>query len=110
MVSNSKTLYYGDVLTVSNQGKYIIGIGWFVLICVNGQIKDYVRTAELEEAINSDRVLPVIDLMLDHFILSFQIDKALERRNKELFLSLLEKQKEASYLFKRISDKLPTGS
>lgn len=110
MMSNSKTLHCGDVLTVSNQGKYVLGIGWFVLISVNGEITDYVRTAELEEAINSDKALPVIDLMLDYFILSFQLDKSLELRKKELFLSLSEKQKELSYLFLRISGGILAGS
>ncbi len=107
MVSSSKTLYYGDILTVSNLGKYILGIGWFVLIKVNGQMKDYVRIVDLEKAIDSNKVQSVIDVMLDSFTLSIQIDNALELRNKEQFLSLSKKQNESSFLFKRISGKIP---
>ena len=110
LVSNSKTLQCGDVLTVSNQGKYIVGVGWFVLISVNEKIKDYMWVKKLEEAINSDKVMPIIDCMLDYFNLSFQLDKALESRNKQLFLSLSEKKKELSFLYDRISGKIPVGS
>lgn len=107
MVSSSKTLYYGDILTVSNLGKYILGIGWFVLIIVNGQTKDFVRIVELENAIDTEKVQSVIDVMLDSFALSIQIDNALERRNEEQFLNLSKKQNESSFLIKRISGKLP---
>ncbi len=105
VVSSTKILHYGDILTVSNEGKYVLGIGWFVLIIINGEIKDYVRIVELEKAIDSNQAQSVIDLMLDFFILSHQVDKTLEDRNKELFLSLSKKQKESSYLFERISGK-----
>jgi hypothetical protein len=110
LVCNSKTLQYGDVLTVSNQGKYIVGVGWFVLISVNEKIKDYMWVKKLEEAINSDKAMPIIDCMLDYFNLSFQLDKALESRNKQLFLSLSEKKKELSFLYDRISGKIPIRS
>jgi hypothetical protein len=110
VVSSSKILNYGDILTISNEGKYVLGIGWFVLIIINGEIKDYVRTVELEKAIDSNQAQSLIDLMLEFFILSHQVDKALEDRNKELFLSFSKNHKESSYLFERISGKIPAKS
>jgi hypothetical protein len=110
LVSHSKTLQCGDVLTVSNEGKYIIGVGWFILISVNEKTKDYMRVRELEGAIDSGKAMPIIDCMLDYFNLSFQLDKALESRNKGLFLSLAEKKKELSFLYDRMSGNVPVGS
>ncbi|AZV41329.1 hypothetical protein BAOM_0697 [Peribacillus asahii] len=109
LVSHSKTLQCGDVLTVSNKGKYVVGVGWFVLISVNKKIKDYMWTKELEEAIHSNKTMPIIDCMLDYFNVSFQLDRALESRNKQLFLSLSEKKTKLSFLYNRISGKLPVG-
>jgi hypothetical protein len=110
LVTKSKTLQCGDVLTFSNQGKYVVGVGWFILTSVNEEIKDYMWVSELEEATNSNKAMPIIDCMLDYFNLSFQLDKALESRDKQLFLSLSEKQKEISFLYDRISGKMPVGS
>lgn len=110
MVCRSKILKYGDIITISNQGKYVLGIGWFIFISVNGQVKDFVRAADLEKALETDKALPVVDVVLDYFELSLQIDMALEHRNKELFLSLSNKQKETSYLFDKITGKLLPGS
>ncbi|RID81831.1 hypothetical protein D1953_19780 [Peribacillus asahii] len=109
LVSHSKTLQCGDVLTISNKGKYVVGVGWFVLISVNKKIKDYMWIKELEEAIHSNKAMPIIDCMLDYFNVSFQLDRALESRNKQSFLSLSEKKTKLSFLYDRISGKLPVG-
>ena len=110
VVSKSKFLHYGDILSVTNEGKFVQGIGWFVLVIVNGESKEYVRTVELENAIDSNKAQAILDLMLDSFIVSYQLDKSLENRNKEHFLSLSKKQKESSYLFERIAGKVPATS
>jgi hypothetical protein len=110
VVSSSKFLHYGDILSVTNEGKYVLGIGWFVLVIVNGESKEYVRTVDLENAVDTNKAQAILDLMLHSFIVSYQLDKALENRNKEHFLSLSKKQKESSYLFKRIAGKIPANS
>jgi hypothetical protein len=64
MVSRTKTLHYGDTFSVSNQGKYVFGIGWYVLIIINGESKECVRIIQQEEAINYNKDKFIIDLML----------------------------------------------
>jgi hypothetical protein len=106
IVSSLKTLQYGDILTVLNQKRYVVGVGWFVLISINEKTKDFMLVRELEEAMNSNKMISIIDTMLEYFNLSYQLDKALELRNKQLFLNLLENKKESSFLYDRISGKI----
>lgn len=99
LVSNKKTLQYGDKLKIENEGKYIIDVGWFVLITINGKAKEYMAAADLQEYIQENQVVSPLDCMLDYFALSYQLDKALENRDKDTFLSLSEKKKELSELY-----------
>lgn len=111
LVTKSKTLQCGDVLAFSNQGKYVIGVGWFILTSINEEErKEYLFVGELEEATTAKKAMAIVDCMLEYFNLSFQLDKALETRNKQLFLNLSKKQKEISFLYDRISGKMPVGS
>lgn len=91
MVSAIQVLNYGDKLLITDEGKYVFGIGWFIQIIVNEEEKNFVLVKELEEAIMSQNLQSIIDLLLEYTILSFQLDRALEFRQEELFLSILKK-------------------
>ena len=104
MVCGSIDLHYGDILTISNQGKYVYGKGWFILVTINGTIKEFVFMPELEELINTNKVQTGIDVILDYSISSFYLDKSLVHRNKELFLSFTSKLKESTFLLHRITN------
>ena len=56
---------------------------------------------------NSNKLMSIIDTMLEYFNVSYQLDKALELRNKQLFLNLFEHKKESSFLYDRIAGKIP---
>lgn len=107
LVSNSKTLQHGDILTILNQKRYVVGVGWFILISINEKIKEFMSAKELEKAMNSNKLMSIIDTMLEYFNVSYQLDKALELRNKQLFLNLFEHKKESSFLYDRIAGKIP---
>lgn len=109
MVSGFIHLQYGDIMTITNQGKFVYGTGWFILITIKDSIKDFVFMPELDEAINTNKLQTGIDVMLDHSISTFYLDKSLVHRNKELFLSLSTKLKESSFLLHRITNNFPSG-
>nr|WP_295973549.1 IDEAL domain-containing protein [uncultured Bacillus sp.] len=107
MISKPLTLQFGDTLQIENQGKYIVGVGWFVLITINNKVKQYVCAEDLEEYIRTNDTVSPVDCMLDYFNLSYQLDKALENRDKAAFLSLTGKKSELSALYDIISGKIP---
>ena len=110
LVSNVKTLQFGDVLTISNKGKYVVDVGWFVLITVNHSIKEYVSALDLEASISIENIMSPIDCMLEQFHISYQLDKALESRDKQKFIHFSEKKKELFFLYDRISSKEKVAS
>lgn len=105
IVTNKKTLSFGDRLTVENKGRYIVDVGWFVLITINNRGKEYMSASDLEEYIHANEVVSPIDCMLEYFNLSYQLDKALENRDKTTFLKLSERKKEVSAIYDMINEK-----
>lgn len=105
LVSNKKTLYFGDRLTIENKGRYIVDVGWFVLITINNNVKEYMSASELEGYIHTNEVVSPIDCMLEYFNMSYQLDKALENRDKITFLKLSEQKKEVSAIYDMITEK-----
>ncbi|USK34069.1 hypothetical protein LIT25_01010 [Bacillus sp. F19] len=103
IVSGVETLKYGDILTVADYGKYVFGIGWYILIIVNEEINSFVPIKIPEEAINSNNIQLMIDLVTEHISLSYQLDKALEYKNKELFLCISNKHRHLQSLMEKIS-------
>lgn len=109
MVSGFIHLQYGDIITISNHGRFVFGTGWFIFIMINDSMREFALMRELEDAINTNRLQTGIDVMLDHSISIFYLDKSLVHRNKELFLSLSTKLKESSFLLHRITNNFPSG-
>ncbi|MEH7123941.1 hypothetical protein V7122_05425 [Bacillus sp. JJ1532] len=107
MVSGFFPLQYGDLLTISNHGKFVFGIGWFIFITINESKKEFLFMPDLEAAIHSKKLESCIDIMLDYSLSTFYLDKSLASRNKELFLTLSNKLKESSFLLHRITNKFP---
>lgn len=102
MVSGFLQLHYGDLLSISDQGKFVFGMGWFIFITINQSKNEFVFMPDLELAIHSNKVQSCIDIMLDNSIITFYLDKSLAHRNKELFLSFSNKLKESSFLLNKI--------
>ncbi|KAB2328475.1 hypothetical protein F7731_25450 [Cytobacillus depressus] len=107
MVSGFLQLHYGDIITISNHGKFVFDVGWFIFITINESTKEFVFFRDLEAAIHSKKLESCIDVILDYSLSTFYLDKSLVNRNKELFLSLSNKLSESSFLFHRITNKFP---
>jgi aspartate carbamoyltransferase regulatory subunit len=106
-ISGIQTLKYGDILTITDYGKYVFGIGWHILIIVNEKTNNFVPINILEDAINSNNIQLIIDLVTEHITLSYQLDKALECKNKELFLCISNKHRHLQNLMDKISFNTP---
>jgi hypothetical protein len=88
----------GDILEIMDQGKFIIGIGWYVLILINYKERVYVSIRELENAMETKEIQTLIDLELEYYYLSYQLDNALDSRNEKLFMMVSTKYKELVFL------------
>lgn len=106
LVCNTVTLKHGECLSITNQGKYIIGVGWFVLIETNNNTKEFMYVKDLEEAIHVGKVMSYIDCMLEYFNVSYQLDQSLASWDKEKFLSVLERKNELSFLYDQLCGKV----
>jgi hypothetical protein len=106
LVCNSVSLKQGDLLEITNQGRYIVGVGWFVLIRINNKIEEFMWVKELEEAIHVEKIMNSTDCLLQYFSVSYQLDQSLACRNKEKFLSLLGRKKELSFLYDQLCGKV----
>jgi bifunctional DNA-binding transcriptional regulator/antitoxin component of YhaV-PrlF toxin-antitoxin module len=91
VIRNYQEIKQGDILEITNQGKFIIGIGWYILIVINNQEKVYVSIRELEHAMETKEIQSFIEIELEQHYLTIQLDNALDSGNKELFMKVSEK-------------------
>jgi hypothetical protein len=93
-IRNIQEIKQGDIFEVMDQGKFITGIGWYVLILINSQDWEYVSIRDLENAMESKGIQTLIDLELEYYYLCYQLDNALDSRNRNLFMRISKKYKE----------------
>ncbi|SDZ30825.1 IDEAL domain-containing protein [Evansella caseinilytica] len=92
-VRSFQEMRQGDLLEVMDQGKYIIGIGWYVMITINSKETVYISIQQLEKAIQEKKIYTLIELELEYCCLKYQIDQALDCKNKELFMKAAKEYK-----------------
>ena len=100
-VRRLRHLKQGDHIKIKNQGKFIIGIGWYILILLNNEEKVFVFLKDLENAIETKHIQTLLDLELEQCYLGFLVDSALDTRNKELFMKVSKKYIELMSLKKK---------
>jgi hypothetical protein len=105
-IRNIQEIKQGDILEIMDLGRYIIGLGWYVLILINNKEKVYVSIRELESAIETKEIQTLIDIELEYYYLSYQLDTSLKSRNEELFMIVSKKYKQLVCLMKN-SQKTP---
>lgn len=105
LVCNKIFLKQGELLTVTDRKKFIIDVGWFVLAKINGEEK-FLLIEELDEAMQNGQLLDEIDCMLKLVNISHYLDEALASKNKEQFFKFLTLQKEISFLYEQLCEKM----
>lgn len=94
VIKRLRDINQGDFVELTNWGKYINGIGWYIYIILNKRERLFVFYKNLEQAIETGVMKSLVDLQLEYSILCYQVDKALETRNRKLFLYASKKYNE----------------
>jgi hypothetical protein len=77
-------LHKGDIITVTEERKYVDSLGWLFLV----MIKDYsffMFVDEIEEFISSKKITSLLDMELRMNYLEYKVNESLDGLNKEQF-------------------------
>jgi len=106
LVCHSIVLKHGDLLTITNRKKYIVDVGWFVLVKINHHKEEFMFVQDLEESVGNGKMMDEIDCMLNLLSTSYYLDQALAHKNKEEFLKYSSIRNRISILFERLCEKV----
>ena len=106
LVCDTLLLKQGELLTITNRKKYIVNVGWFVLIQINHSKEEFMFVQELEEAMQNEQVMDEIDCMLKLSSISYYLEQSLACRNKETFLKFSALRNELAFLYEQLSGKV----
>jgi len=90
-------LFTGDVVEITNEGMFVSGTGWFVVVLINDGNAVYVHTDQLEMMMSSNILYPLAELESELSLLYFKLNQALDSRNELLFLELAAKWKSLQF-------------
>ncbi|MBS4207105.1 IDEAL domain-containing protein [Bacillus sp. FJAT-50079] len=101
--STSLTINKMDILEVREQS-FTFNNGWYVQAIINNHGCFYIALEDLDQYFYQGKLMSVFDLELDLNYLQLQIDKALVKRDEELFLKSTKQLKEATALKMQIEN------
>lgn len=78
----------GDIWTITNNRKYVDGLGWYCLIDINNEFQFFIYVDDIQELHAKGSIYSIWDLDLKINYLNFKINKALDTHDREAFLSL----------------------
>ncbi|KOP63686.1 IDEAL domain-containing protein [Priestia megaterium] len=78
----------GDIWTITNNRKYVDGLGWYCLIDINNEFQFFIYVDDIQELHAKGSICSIWDLDLKINYLNFKINKALDTYDREAFLSL----------------------
>ncbi|MED3763594.1 hypothetical protein [Ureibacillus terrenus] len=99
-------LEQGDLLTITNRKKYIVDVGWFILVKINDSQEEFLPVDELEEAMTNEALLDEIGCMLKMLSISYYLDQALAIRNKKEFIKYSSIRNKFATLYERLCEKV----
>lgn len=106
LICHSAFLNYGDILTITNRRKYIVNVGWFILIKINNNKEEYMLVKELDDAITNEKILDEIDFMLKLSSISYYLDQSLISKNKDEFIKYSTIRNELMSLYEQLNGKI----
>jgi len=77
-------LHKGDIITVTDEKKYVDSLGWLMLVMIN-DYSVYMFVQELEDFINEEKIVSILDMELKRNYLQFKVNESLDKMDKESF-------------------------
>lgn len=77
-------LHKGDIITVTEERKYVDSLGWLILVMIN-DYSFFMFVDEIEEFIENKRITSLLDMELRMNYLEFKVNESLDGLNKEQF-------------------------
>jgi hypothetical protein len=81
----------GDVIELTNHRKFLFDIGWYILVIINNKAQLYMSLDCLLEHLENGQLCTIIDFELKLNYWEHQLNKSLEKRDKDLFFTASEK-------------------
>ncbi|MYL35356.1 hypothetical protein GLW08_03425 [Pontibacillus yanchengensis] len=75
----------GDQLSLTEERRYVKGIGWCIKVFLNGEDSINLAIKELENLYQEEFIRSLMDVQLDLNYCQFKVDKALDDKDKETF-------------------------
>lgn len=91
LVAKEQYLCYGDSFEIGQDCKYIKGVGWFLLIVVNGKEEMFVQLESIEKALSENAVVTIVELQIEISLLKFKLDHVLKKRMEQEFYEIATK-------------------
>jgi len=91
-----------DIIQITNEQSFTFNNGWYILAIINNQGHFYIALEDLDHYFSLGMLVTDLDLELKLNYLQFQIDQALETRDRELFLTHTRELKESSDLMVKL--------
>ncbi|CAI9386764.1 hypothetical protein ACTQ5K_12710 [Niallia sp. Sow4_A1] len=77
-------LHKGDIITVTEEKKYVDSLGWLLLVMIN-DYSFFMFVDEIEEFIANKKITSLLDLELRMNYLDYKVNESLDVLNKEKF-------------------------
>ncbi|QOR65976.1 hypothetical protein IM538_19555 [Cytobacillus suaedae] len=91
LIAKEQYLCYGDSFEIGQDCKYIKGVGWFLLIIVNGREEMFVQLESIEKALSDRAVVTIVELQIEVSLLKFKLDHVLKKRMEQEFYEVAAK-------------------
>jgi hypothetical protein len=91
LIAKEQYLSYGDSFEIGQHCKHIKGVGWFLLITINGQEEVFVQLESLEKALSDNAVVTIVELQIEVSLLKFKLDQVLKKRLEQEFYEIATK-------------------
>lgn len=108
--ANVLTINKGDIIEVTNDYKFTMENGWYVLVKFTSQRIFYIGFEDLEYHFMKERLLNKLDIDLSINYLQFKINQSLEAGDKERFIHFTNDLKELSEFKVRLEQYLSNGN
>ncbi|MGN8844251.1 hypothetical protein ACTNDN_15690 [Niallia sp. HCP3S3_B10] len=77
-------LHKGDIITVTEEKKYVDSLGWLLLVMIN-DFSFFMFVDEIEEFIANKKITSLLDMELRMNYLDYKVNESLDVLNKEKF-------------------------
>jgi len=96
----------GDCIEIVHDRKIPSELGWYVQIVVNNQYQFYIALDDLKHYYDEGKICSLLDLELQANYFRYQVNQALDEKDKERFMKNAEKLKNVEQLREKVEEKM----